>query len=169
MFLKRILKQKKKSAKLSAIGRILETFFVSIVYHKGTDYLYLDVLGEKANVEIAEYVATVLDTQMEELWDQTPLHGITAKNSFFLGLAKGYCDKLGALKKEHSRETANALMVIEKKLTLARDMAYDRLTSAKSQGRYSPAAGKLGEQMGKNLQIKQALSNPSASPILITY
>ena len=42
--------------------------------------------------------------------------GRIAKNSFFLGLAKGYCNKIKALKKTHSDAITNALMVIEKKL-----------------------------------------------------
>ncbi len=158
MYLKRILKQKRITAKLEAIGRILETFFVSVVYHKGKEHLYLDVLGERANVEIAEYVANVLDVQLEELWNQTSLSGITAKNSFFLGLAKGYCLKTNALKKEYSSATSKALLVIEKQLTLAKEMAYSRLTQSKSTRGYCSKSAGVGEQMGKNLKINPGVS-----------
>ncbi len=165
MFLKRILKQKKKSAKMSSIGRILETFFVTVVYNRGTDFVYLEILGDAINIEIANYVAMILDSELDKLWLQAQteagLRGLTAKNSFFQGLAKGYCNKIGALKKEYKNDTINALMIIEKKLILAKEIVYPRLTQSRSSGGYCPTSDAVGQQMGKNMNINPAVSSSS--------
>ena len=98
IFLKRIMKQKRENAKMRAIAKILETFFVSTVYSRAGDFTYLEILGNAVNIEIAEYVANVLHCELDKLWNQAQqlanLKGTIAKNSFFLGLAKGYCNKI---------------------------------------------------------------------------
>lgn len=167
IFLRRIMKQKKDNAKMRSIAKILETFFVSIVYGRAGDYTYLEVLGSAVNIEIAEYVANVLHYEMDNLWDQAQKHaklkGAIAKNSFFLGLARGYCNKVQALKREYSNDVAKELMVIEKKLVDAQAMVYRRLSSIKRSGNHCPHSSALGEQMGKQLNINPAINRSSNS------
>lgn len=173
--LKRIMKQSKKDARMESIAHILETFFVTIVYNRGGGSIVLEILGSQVNVEIAEYVAGVLQGEMDKLWGQAQqncyLRGTVARNSFFRGLAKGYCDKINALKKAYNQETAQALMVIEKKLVDVKEMVYPRLTSMRSSGGYSREAASLGEQMGRHLNINPALSQKNATIVanLIDY
>jgi hypothetical protein len=128
VFLLRILKQKKENAKMRAIGKILETFFVNVVYSRSQGFIHLEILGSATNVEIAKYVASVLHSELDHLWNEAQklasLKGVIAKNSFFLGLAKGYCDKVQAFKRDYGSAETKALMVIEKKLTEAKAMAY---------------------------------------------
>jgi len=165
VFLKRIMKQKKENAKMRAIAKILETFFVNIVYMRAGDFTYLEILGSAVNVEIAEYVAGVLNLELDNLWNQAQrsanLKGAIAKNSFFLGLAKGYCNKIQALKREYNSDVTNALMVIEKQLVDAKAMAYKHLSSSKSRGGYCGESSALGEKMGRQLNIKTAISKSS--------
>lgn len=163
IFLKRILKEKRENAKMRAIARILKTFFVSVVYTRGGDFTYLEVVGNAVNVEIADYVAGFLHTELDKLWSHTQrqhkgLKGIVAKNSFFFGIAKGYCNKIDALKQEYHHDIANALMVIEKKLVEAQAMVYPRLTFSKSNSSYCHASSSLGEQVGKQLNINPGLN-----------
>ncbi len=164
--LKRILKQKKENAKMRSIARILETFFVSTVFNRAGDFTYLEILGDAVNLEIAEYVASILDTELERLWEKgrqgTSLKGATAKNSFFLGIAKGYCSKIQALKRSYSDGVTHALMVIEKKLTDGKAMAYPRLFSTKSSAAYCWESSKLGEKMGRELSINPAINKSSS-------
>lgn len=161
MILKRILKQRKENAKMRSIAIILETFFVTTVYSRAGDYIYLEIMGTAVNVEIAEYVAGFLENEMEHLWEKAQqiayLKGTVAKNSFFLGLAKGYCDKVQSLKKNYGSDVTNALMLIEQKLSDAKDMAYSRLKSSKRGGNHCSASSSFGELMGKQLNINQAL------------
>lgn len=168
VFLKRILKQKRKNGKMRSVARILETFFVSIVYTRRGEFTHLEILGNAVNIEIAEYVASFLHLELDALWaaakKSANLKGAVAKNSFFLGIAKGYCNKIQALKKEYSSDASRALLVIQKQLVDAQAMAYDRLVFAKSGASHCPAASKLGEQMGRKLSINPAIKdacNPS--------
>lgn len=165
IFLKRIMKQKKENAKMRSIAKILETFFVSIVYKRAGEYIYLEVLGNAVNIEIAEYVANVLHLELENLWNQAQkyanLKGAIAKNSFFIGIATGYCNKIQALKREYNSDITNALMIIEKKLIDAKAMVYPRLSSTKSNANYCSKSLMLGEQMGKHLNINPAINKAS--------
>ncbi len=163
--LRRIMKQKRKGAKTCAIGNILTTFFVSVVYNRGGDFTYLEILGDLVNVSIAEYVASVLDHQLDILWAQAQksaqVKGRVAKNSFFYGVARGYCDKVRALKQASAADMTHALMIIEKKLDDARAMAYPRLRSSKSNSLYCEEAALLGEKEGKQLSINPAINKTS--------
>lgn len=174
VFLKRIMKQKRESAKMRCIAKILETFFVSIVFSRAKDFTYLEILGSAVNIEIAEYVADVLQRELEHLWNeaqkQANLKGAIAKNSFFLGIAKGYCNKIQALKRDYSSDITKALMVLENKLIDARAMAYQRLISARRSGSHCRESSALGEKMGRQLNINPALNkSPSRLKALIGY
>lgn len=161
IFLKRILQQKKENAKMRSIAKILETFFVNTVYRKAKDSICLEILGTAVNVEIAEYVADILQHELENQWErvrkQANLKGMMAKNSFFVGVAKGYCNKMQSLKNEYTHDETRALMVIEKKLTEAVAMAYQRLSYSKRGGGRCSRSSALGEQAGRQLQIHPAL------------
>jgi hypothetical protein len=170
-FAKRIMKRKKRDAKMSAIAKIVETFFVNIIYNHSSEFVYLELLGNAVNLEIAEYVADVLDTELDKLWETAKVHaklrGTTAKNSFYHGIAIGYLDKINALKRSYQNDATNALMVIEKKLTQAKEMAYKRLVSTKSRGNFCPTASAVGEQMGRQLTINPGLSKGSSNSAIL--
>lgn len=165
VFLKRILHQKKIDAKMRAIANIVATFFVHIVYARSQKYTCLEIVGSSSNIEIAEYVAGVLQYELDTLWNQAQklsgLRGTIAKNSFFMGLAKGYCNKVQALKREHTHDITNALMVIEKQLVDAKSMVYPRLSSARSSAQHCRESLLLGEKMGKQLNIKTSINTTS--------
>ncbi|MBS0628338.1 MAG: DUF2786 domain-containing protein [Verrucomicrobia bacterium] len=165
MVFKRILKQKKQDAKMRAIAIILETFFVDVVYNRATDGICLQILGSSVNVQIAEYVAEVLQGRLDDLWlkakDEHDLKGLIAKNSFFLGVAKGYCNKINFLKKSYQPDVTNALVVMEEKLSEAKSLLYTRLSSSKSQAGYCSESSKLGEAAGSQLNINPALRGSS--------
>ena len=167
IFLKRIMKQKRENAKMRSIARILETFFVNTVYCRAGDFIYLEILGNAVNVEIAEYVASFLHCELDKLWNHareySNLKGTIAKNSFFLGLAKGYCNKIQALKREYHSDVTNALMVIEKQLIDAKAMVYQRLSLTKSSANYCQESSVLGEQMGRQLNINPVINRSSSS------
>ncbi len=153
IFFKRILKQKKVDSKMRSIAKILSTFFVAVVLHKGTNGTCLEILGERVNVEIAEYVAVFLSLELDNLWRLSSLKGLARKNSFFLGIAKGYTAKIQKLQEDYNKEVSTSLLVIEKKLQNAQKALYPRLSRTTSQSRHCHAAATLGEKMGKSLTI----------------
>lgn len=166
IFLKRIMKQTKKSAKMRSIAQILGTFFVNTVYNRSEGFTYLEVVGSATNVEIAEYVAKTLERELDTLWDQAKeqqpdLKGAIAKNSFFIGVARGYCNKIHFLKRQYDTNTSNALILIEKKLKYATAMAYPQLSKSSSHASYCSKSSQLGEQAGRELNINPAVNNYS--------
>lgn len=167
IFLKRILEQKKEDAKMRSIATILQTFFVTTVLSKNQNSTHLEIVGDAVNVDIAEYVGNFLDRELDKLWIIAKQHyrlkGLVAKNSFFLGLAKGYCDKIQALKKEYKQELSNALMVIEKKLIDASNMVYPHLRMAKRSSGYCHDAAGIGQQVGNALSINPGIGNNAQS------
>lgn len=167
MVLKRIRKQKRENAKMRAIARILETFFVSCVFNRIREHTFLEILGTAVNVEIADYVASFLDVELDKLWEQAKdeagLKGMVAKNSFFLGIAKGYCTKIKAFKKDYDSTTTHALLIIEKQLTDAKAMAYGRLSYSRSSASHCRESSQLGEKVGSALNINPALGAPKKS------
>lgn len=175
IFLKRIMKQKKENAKMRSIGKILETFFVNTVYSRAGDYTYLEIVGSAVNLEIAEYVADFLNRELDKQWEAARkeyehLKGMIAKNSFFEGIARGYCLKIQSLKREYSAEVSHSLMVIEKKLIDAKTMVYPRLHSVKRSGSGCRLSSAVGEQIGRQLNINPALHKaPKHSNVLISY
>ncbi len=167
IFLKRILKQKKEDAKMRSIAIILQTFFVTTVFSRNQDSIYLEIVGDAVNVDIAEYVAGFLNFELDGLWNQAKkahaFKGLVAKNSFFLGLAKGYCDKIQLLKKEYNKDFCNALMILEKKLTGAKEMVYPHLRKTKRSHGYCPDAATIGKQVGNSLSIHCGIGSQASS------
>lgn len=172
VFLKRVLKQRKECAKMRAIATILDTFFVNTVFSRGTECIYLEIVGSEVNVEIAEYVANFLDVELENLWEQAKktyygLKGMVAKNSFFLGIAKGYAEKIKALKRTYSPDVSQALLVIEKKLVDAKSMVYPRLRYTRSNASFCQQSSQLGEQVGRSLTITPGIQQQQKSRSLL--
>ncbi|WP_194848531.1 SprT-like domain-containing protein [Candidatus Neptunochlamydia vexilliferae] len=146
----RVLQKKRGSAKLQAIASILRLFFVYPIFNHGKGVLYLEILGDPLNIEVAEYVAHFLDHHFELLWkeakkEEPRLKGTVAKNSFFRGIAEGY-EKKGL-------PTSRTLIQIEKSLAAI----YPQITSRKVSYHHSEAAAKKGREKGKGLKIREGL------------
>lgn len=170
-FLKRVLKHKVVSAKMRAIAKICETFFVSCVFLKTKEASYLEILGQYQHVQIGEYVANYLDQELEHIYQKAKqkspeLSGSGAKNAFFLGVAKGFIEKTqqGSLAEKSFEK---ALVALDRQLCVAKNLAYKKLRSLHSYNKSLPAADLLGQSCGKNLSIKPALDTKSAAPCLL--
>lgn len=150
MVVKRIFEQKRSSAKLQAIAEILRTFFVYPIFNHGEKTLYLEIIGERVNVEVAEYVAHFLGAHFEELWKtrESPLKGLAAKNAFFRGIAKGFLSK---------GIPTQGLIRIEKALIEHVATIYPHLSYRKSARRCFAHAEKEGIRAGKNLKIREGI------------
>ena len=155
MRLIRILPSKKNSSKLQAIASILRTFLVCPVFNRGKGWVYLEILGEKTNVEVAEYVAYFLEKKFETIWQETKklnplLKGAAAKNTFFRGLAEGYL--------QNTSPPSQALIRIEKQLTQSAQKIYPHLTNSRRYLKHDEVAAKIGRDRGKKLTIQQGLN-----------
>jgi len=173
LLLKRIFKHHKTSAKTHAIAQILRTFFVETVYSRGSDYVYLEIFGKKSNVAIAEYVGFFLENEFDRLWEharntQIGLKGLASKNSFYYGIAKGYCQKIEALNQMGGSEQTHGLIMIQNDLKEAAKMPYPSVRQTVSRNRHCPKAAQLGTQAGRNLQIKQGIEKGHPSGLCIS-
>ena len=159
---KRVLSAKRRNAKLCTIYDILKHFLVRPVLLSGKGQTFIEVSGEKENIELAEYIATFLDAELERLWNKAKsdkLKGQKAKNSFFMGIAKGYDEKMQQTKEQMPEAEQKALLVLEQKMDINIQKIYRRLGSTSSGASLNANAFNSGKSSGKNLTINQALKN----------
>ncbi|MCF7806819.1 MAG: hypothetical protein K9M13_04125, partial [Simkaniaceae bacterium] len=144
-----VLKEKRTSQKQRSIAQILKHFSVETIFHHGGGSSYLELIGLKEHVEIAAYVADYLSEKLEELWlkvkKEHNLGGMSSKNSFFLGIAKGYDEQ----KRTHIKERA----LIQANLKRALAMIYPSLASSRSFSLHDATSHSLGQTAGRSLNI----------------
>lgn len=173
VYVKRVLEATRKSAKHVAIYEILKTFFVSPVFNHGRGIFYLEVIGDKTSVELAEYVAHFLIRELEVIWVQTQkqnptLKGRTSKNSFLKGVAKGYTDKIE--RQKQAIATGSELVAIEKNIQAQLTMVYPRVgQSSLSAGLHNEEAHREGMARGKNLSINPGVENKGSRLFLLSH
>ncbi len=153
----RILSGKRTNGKVRAIYEILKEFFVFPVISYGKSGYYLEVVGNKENVEVAEYVANFLDLELEKIWEAQKLSGISQKNSFMEGLAEEFIKKLRQEKEDFpERYLVKFNEVLQGQVALV----YPRLSSRKFLNGYGCEKAKnLGRLEGTNLKIRKGLLN----------
>ncbi len=166
LYMDRVLIRKRKDAKLSAIYDILRHFIVRPVMSMGKNTCCLEVTGTLTNVKLARYVAEFLDQELDHLFKEAQtkfgLQGLRAKNSFFLGVAQGYNEKMKESKKSFSEPDRKALVVVEQKLEERVNTIYRRLRSASSGHQSDSQAHNLGGEYGRNLNIRQGVEAKSS-------
>lgn len=159
IYSKILLTNKKKNSKMIAIYDILSTFMIRPILIYGYKQVSLEVCGSKENIELAEYVASFLEIELESLWSKNNLKGLKAKNSYFSGIAKGYLEKNLQAQDSFDKKTKTDLIVLENKLKLKMDLVYPRLSHTSSKSSLDSNAFKSGKKAGNSLTINQVLKN----------
>ena len=155
-----------------------EHFFVEVVYSSLYDasdcqtYRAIELLGTAENVLIAEYVYYFLLNQLGVLWkvhqSRKSVRGSKNKRSYWLGVLKGFGDKLDQQAKIRKRykpevrgtKTMSALICAEDKM-LARftRIRFPRLSSYRSQGAtIDHRTYQIGIDEGKRLNIHKGIN-----------
>lgn len=169
-YVHKVLTYKRKNAKMGTIYSILKHFMVSPVLNYSKGEVSLEVTGLKTNIELADYVASFLDEELERLWEQTKkennLKGKVAKNSFFRGVELGYEEKMQSLKSELSENHSQSLIIIERKLQEKVSQIYGGLRSGHSQNQLNLGSMQAGKKAGKNLTINKGIKNQSLTQLL---
>lgn len=165
LYMDRVLVQKRKDAKTTAIYDMLRHFIVKTVISYGKHSCCLEVSGSLTNVKLAVYIANFLDKEFDHLWERAKkehsLQGLRAKNSFFLGIAKGFEFKMKESKAQFSTHEQKALMVVEQDLNEKAKVIYRRLGFTRTGNNIDAHAGSIGVQSGKNLSIRQGVEGKS--------
>jgi hypothetical protein len=161
VYMDRILLQKRKDSKLTAIYEILRHFIVRPVISMGKNSCALEVSGSLTNVKLASYVANFLNRELDHLWEvakkEHGLSGLREKNSFYLGVAQGFDLKMKQNKAQYSEADKRALVVVEKKLDIDVQQVYRRLSQTRSGHESDPRARSHGETAGLSLTIRNAV------------
>ena len=161
LYLDRLLFRSRKDDKMTAIYEILRHFIVRPVISMGRGTVCLEVTGTKTNVMLARYVAEFLDRELDHQWDlarvEYGLSGIRAKNSFFLGMARGFDEKMKGVKKEFSAEDQLALVKVEKGLEENIRLIYRRLGTVSSGRQTDHEAQEAGKEKGRKLSIRHGV------------
>ncbi len=171
VFMKRVLTAKRISQKLVAIADILRTFLVSPVFNRVAGTVYLELTGEKTNIEIGEYVGVFLDRRLEELWARVKKEGKcpagpNKKNSFMRGVSCGYLAKAKNTVRQYSHEECRALCLVQETLDKRLGLVYPRLLPRRSKAFYCHETFNLGRVEGLKLDIKGLLpSGPSGKSL----
>ncbi len=169
-FLLRVLEGTKVNAKAKAIYEILTTFNVQPVFSHAKGHYYLEVVGSRVNVELAHYVCDYLVHELDYLWKETQkenlgLKGLSAKNSFFRGVATGYKEQIQEI--QSSSFSNKDLMILKEDLEVRVKNVYSRLSYSSSQRiKNNSRSAALGKSAGKNLKIKKSISNSSIIKLL---
>ena len=164
LIVKRVLDAKRTPPKWHPISDILRTFGVYPVFNKGQTLAYLEIFGQNIHVQAAEYIAHFLNQEFERLWEhQTDLQGLTARHSFFDGIALGYLEKL------KSKKQSPGLIVLQNQLTENLWMPYPHLTAKASLRKQCQASLQAGKRAGKNLKVRQPIEKQKAALFLPTY
>jgi hypothetical protein len=161
LYLDRLLVRSRKDDKLTAIYEILRHFIVRPVISMGKGTVCLEVTGTKTNVTLARYVAEFLDRELDWQWEEARkehgLSGLRAKNSFYLGMARGFDEKMKGVKEEFGPEDRNALVKVEQNLDESVRMIYRRLGTVSSGRQTDQEASEVGKQKGRNLSIRHGV------------
>lgn len=165
IYLDRILYSAKNNSKLVAIYEILTHFLVRPVISHGHKQCCLEICGPKTNVILAKYVAEFLDQQMDYLWSEArgehKLTGLRAKNSFMLGIAAGFHEKMKKSQREMDVSDQKALITVKQQLEINLSQVYKRLGSTRSTHQMDVSARNLGVEKGKNLTINKGVESKS--------
>lgn len=166
LYTSRVYTSPRNNAKMQAVYEILKQFVVYPVFNYGKEEVYLEVSGSKMNVEIAEYVSTFLERELENLWlHNKNAHGLSgkiAKNSFFLGVSQGYKQKQDEFKNAQEPITQKQLVKLEAELYEQVREFYPRLSSIASDRKQDVQSLLKGTLAGKNLNIKTGLGGKLA-------
>lgn len=165
----KVLHSKRSSGKLKAIYEILQLFYVQPVISHSKIGVCLELIGNKENILIAQYVANFLSHELERLWKnakkENKLSGISEKNSFFYGVSQGQKEKISLLNKDLNINE-KALEKVHQSLSLHVSRVYPRLSYSKSSAQTCTKSMELGKIAGKNMSINPAVKSKSSTLLL---
>ncbi len=161
-YVKPILHVKRTSAKIHAISKILNLFMVYTVQSRNKNGVTLEVTGKKENTELAEYIGSFLDQELERLWknakeENQHLAGISHKTNFMRALANSYVKKMQIAQIKIASK--KDLIVLHSQLDCYLNIAYKSLHDISRTSKFNQLASSCGTKAGKNLSINPALQN----------
>ena len=164
-----VMSTARKSTLMVAIYDILTHFMVKPLLHYGKAEVRLDVIGDRSQVQLAEYIAGYLQRELEHLWINSGLKGMRAKNSFFTGIARGYRTKLESARQSYSTDEKRALVKVEKLRTERVRQLIGGFGSSRSGQVLDGSALERGTKAGLNLTIHAGVKNGESKRLALPW
>lgn len=155
-----VMSAPKKNALMTAIYEILTHFLVKPILFYGRQEVRLEAAGTREQIELAQYVAGFLQTELARLWKAQNLKGLRAKNSFYTGVARGYSEKLTNTRSDLTPEESRALVTIERDLAADLKFFMGGLSQSYSGQVLDSGAHERGKAQGRSLNIRPAVNSP---------
>jgi len=167
-------KKKKIAAYQKHICAILQQFFfVKIVLSQlydplcGESFKTIEMFGTRENVAIAEYCFHFLENRLALLWsaNRRRFQGSTQteKNSYYLGILRGFREKLDAQKRNGTvqkvpPQTGALILAEEQRLAWFVGMRYPRLRRASAGGaKVNGSTYRQGMEEGRQITLNDAV------------
>lgn len=171
-----IQKKRLSAPEQKIIGILVGHFFVQVIVGRAYDVMsgsyhrQIEIIGNRENVLMAEYVFYFLKNQSQTLTDlaakKSPEKWAGGyRRSYHLGVLQGFDEKLSVPEEEKDGESLNiskALMLFrkDKKLDQYITTVYPRLTRLTSRSRLRDRSAYLeGQKMGRKLTLKKPISS----------
>ncbi|MCY4643547.1 MAG: DUF2786 domain-containing protein [Bacteriovoracales bacterium] len=164
----KILSFQRSTGKYQAIADILRFFYVYPVFNHEKGRVVLEVTGTREHVLIADYVAGFLNRELERLYKESSLTGISQKTSFMRGVSEGYKSIHEAQKIRLSERDQKAIALLQNDLAQKARSVYGRLSFGQSLWRPNEKAKAYGKDCGKKLTIRRGIEgDATTSPLLL--
>lgn len=176
------LKVRRYSQKERTIDNIVSNFNVFTIWSqtetkrcpfsgflRDKGYQELQLSGDKVSVEVALWVASFLNSELDRLWNSAKkefgLKGVRAKNSFFSGVSVGYKIKNSQLQK--TEEMAEKSLIIKNNVAeRAKKLIYKKVKTTTSRGGIDPSGYDAGLSAGSNLKINPVIGSGDKPKLL---
>jgi hypothetical protein len=158
---------------------LMDFFFVRTVLAKMYDpvrnetFKVIELFGTVENVAIGEYCYYFLENRLAFLWSENKYqfngYTRTEKNSYYLGLLKGFYEKLDShrknIEKDTGRQENNAMILQEdQKLTEFVGLTFPRLKKSRSKGaKVYRNTFQKGVKAGKSITLTKGVTVRSCS------
>jgi hypothetical protein len=170
IFVQRLRIQKRKDAKIMCLYEIIQYFLVKPILHYGKNQVVLEACGSRENLELAQYLVDFLDLELERLYKSEKelgnLHGTRDKNSFFLGVSQGFCERFKQSEKALTPVQSNEIIHIKEELNSSFKAVYHSVGTTQARMRTNLDAKNRGQISGKNLTINAGIKNRTKRSLL---
>lgn len=165
-----IMEASKKNTLMVAIYEILTHFLVRPMLYYGQGLVRLEAVGPREQTELAIYIGDFLKLELDRLWKtnakQHSLKGLRAKNSFVMGVAKGFSEKLHNARESHSEKESFALIKIESEILTLMGEFMGGMSQSFSGQMIDNQAMETGRREGRNLSIRPAVKSSVQTTLL---
>lgn len=158
---------------IQELQSLMTHFNVYAITTRRNRVTFLEIAGDRVNVEIATYVADFFTREHIRLWNiakkEHGLKGLRDKNSFIWGLVRGFCSKINKAKKESlQEEDIKTLTVYNKRVAeQAKKFLYKNARTVRYNQSGSATAADAGHDAGSKMNISPGIKYNSGETKLL--